>query len=645
MQMSQAPIPITDVQLEKFAKETNALIRSISWKPTLTNAQPGTRRTISQPASSPELKPLLVIAEQISQNDELLLSEGTLKVLSTVRRGLRIGLHLADLFAKSTGLDTLIQLQQRSQLRSENQLVEYREKNATASIIGLFCASFYIVWALSRYRTDEVSNVSMEYSDGWEINQMSPIIAYSSMMYYYVFYLEKMQVKSEVEFVKASLLFFQHVIDDIKERIPALKHSEAFATKNYKLTTSDFSINGFEAEVGSEVISVVFNRVRFEQIVGNRIAKHSALRIIERLLCYDFERKRNPYLDLGGFPNIRMGYGKPGTGKSMLIAAIGTKLDERCRDFNYPFLFWPLPDTLISSFQGQSAERMMDWIRPQRDPTKIIYAPIDDAESNFGTRTSHRSSEGENKVIEVFLRNTEGAYAVNYGNSIMDLYTNLPERIDEAVLNRIQDRFPIEGAETREDFLDQDQGWWKKYAELDSNFINMIVPKGYDFFSTQGQSYGIKKEYEKLTEPKNDKISGVLKKVYENRKYTEHEFYSTLYAEVIKKFPRFSSRDIRNIQTTVSSRIMDFDLESDWFNKPDLFFFKNYEAKLNMLIELMKANMGGLSFADVRLQESIRYLDNMARIASLEKDRTLQEMKNQILLQREAVRLAALEET
>ncbi|HAT70744.1 MAG TPA: hypothetical protein DCS22_09570, partial [Flavobacteriaceae bacterium] len=95
----------------------------------------------------------------------------------------------------------------------------------------------------------------------------------------------------------------------------------------------------------------------------------------------------------------------------------------------------------------------------------------------------------------------------------------------------------------------------------------------------------------------------------------EHQFYAALYKQVQDIFPFFSSRDVRNIQSAISLRLTDFDLPEDWYENPEIYFKKTYNTKLDMLRELMKANMKGLNFSDIRKQEVIRYLDNMAIIA------------------------------
>lgn len=62
-------------------------------------------------------------------------------------------------------------------------------------------------------------------------------------------------------------------------------------------------------------------------------------------------------------------------------------------------------------------------------------------------------------------------------------------------------------------------------------------------------------------------------------------------------------------------RLTDFDLPEDWFENPELYFKKDYDTKFDMLKELMKSNMKGLDFSDIRRQETVRYLDNVATIA------------------------------
>ncbi|MEM1003495.1 MAG: hypothetical protein AAGH46_12685 [Bacteroidota bacterium] len=116
----------------------------------------------------------------------------------------------------------------------------------------------------------------------------------------------------------------------------------------------------------------------------------------------------------------------------------------------------------------------------------------------------------------------------------------------------------------------------------------------------------------------------------------DHMFYASLYKSIQEVFPFFSSRDVRNIQSAISLRLTDFDLEKDWFENPEIYFNKDYETKFHMLQELMKSNMKGLNFSDIRRQEVIRYLDNVATIADTDFNRKVEARVNQMQIDLEA---------
>jgi hypothetical protein len=77
-------------------------------------------------------------------------------------------------------------------------------------------------------------------------------------------------------------------------------------------------------------------------------------------------------------------------------------------------------------------------------------------------------------------------------------------------------------------------------------------------------------------------------------------------------------------------------LEPDWFENPEIYFKQNYQTKLNMLQELMKANMKGLDFSEIRRQEVVRYLDNVATIADTDFKRKVEARVHQLQIDTEA---------
>lgn len=556
------------------------------------------------------------------------------QALFAVQEGIVLGLWIKDNYYDASGLSVLAE--NKSAL-GRKELREYESKMQTATAYMLFATAYKIVHDLKPYASDDLTVMKHKFAGIPEVALITPLKGISCQLFYYDKYLSHPDiVHSDKDVIDFTMVYFEALIDEIQLRKGSLEYTETILDRTYKLENSDFAVSGWENVFQGTAKSVEFNTIQFDEIVGNKDAKHFARRLTERLLSYDFEAHKNPFQELGGFMPVFMGYGIPGTGKSMLIAAIATRLKEHTEQLEIPFLFHPMPDTLISTFQGGSAEKMVEWMKPLQDPTRLIFAPIDDAENNLQERTAQGVSAGVKEVIGVFLRYTEGAYAINYGNSSIGLFTNLPEMLDKAVISRVQGRFKIDGARTENDFLDQDFLWWRKFDATLPEFVNMQGPEDYNYLEDQGLAKSMGDILKAVEKPSEERVYEIFDKIEKRHSNDHHMFYAALYKEVQKIFPFFSSRDVRNIQSAISLRLTDFDLESDWFENPEIYFKKDYDTKFNMLKELMKANMKGLNFSDIRRQEVIRYLDNVATIADTDFKRKVDQRVNQMNIEMEA---------
>ena len=556
------------------------------------------------------------------------------QTLFAVQEGITLGIWIKDSFYDASGLSSLSE--NKSALDNSGKR-EYESKMQTATAFMLFSTAYKILHDLQTIASDDLSVMKNKFAGIPEVSLMSPLKGISCALFYYDKYLGHPEiVKTDKDVIDFTVVYFEALIDEIQMRKSSLEYTETIVDRTYKLENSEFAVSGWDNVFQGTAKSIEFNKIQFEQIVGNRDAKHFARRLTERMLSYDFTAKKNPFQELGGFMPVFMGYGIPGTGKSMLIAAIATRLKEHCDNLDIPFLFHPMPDTLISTFQGGSAEKMVEWMKPMQDPSKLIFAPIDDAENNLQERTAQGVSAGVKEVIGVFLRYTEGAYAVNYGNSSIGLFTNLPEMLDKAVISRVQGRFKIDGARTEHDFLDQDHLWWRKLDDTMPDFVNMQGPENYNYLQDQGLAKNMGEIFNVSDKPTEERVLEAYDKIEGSFKSNQHLFYANLYKEIQKIFPFFSSRDVRNIQSAVSLRLTDFDLEEDWFENPDIYFKKDYETKFNMLQELMRSNMKGLDFSEIRRQEVVRYLDNVATIADTDFKRKVDARVNQLNIDMEA---------
>lgn len=559
------------------------------------------------------------------------------QALFSLQEGLTMGIWLKDSYYDASGLSSL---NERKSSLDTTQRREYDSKLQTATAFMLFGIAYRILFDLKPMVSDDLSVMKNKFAGIPEVSLMSPLKGISCMLFYFDKYLDHPEIiTSDEEVLNFSVVFFEAIIAEIQLRIASLEYTETITDRTYKLEKSEFAVSGWENVLEGTAKSVEFNKIRFEEIVGNRDAKHFARRLTERILSYDFTAKKNPFQELGGFMPVFMGYGIPGTGKSMLIAAIATRLKEHCDELEIPFLFHPMPDTLISTFQGGSAEKMVQWMKPLQDPNKLIFAPIDDAENNLQERTAQGVSAGVKEVIGVFLRYTEGAYAINYGNSSIGLFTNLPEMLDKAVISRVQGRFKIDGARTIPDFVDQDYLWWSKLNNRMPNFVNMKNPEKYEFLSEQGLAKNLGEILNQSDKPTEAKVHEIYEQTEAKHKTNTHLFFAELYKNIQKAFPFFSSRDIRNIQSAISMRLTDFDLPEDWFSDASKYFTKDYDTKFAMLQDLMKQNMKGLDFSDIRRQEVVRYLDNVATIADTDFKRKVEGRVHDLQVNLEANRI------
>ena len=634
-------IPVLPEQLAPYLQAANQQLTKTVYRP-LKGFRQGNGESWTTLLGSQQVEQEVSIVNTIKVGickDALLIGENANAVLHALRMGSCLGAYLADQYGQASGLEAFkLREAKRDSLSALTgaEAAEKNQKNGTAGAIALFAMSAYVVWKLGSLLDSKADSMQMEQPSVPETVLTSAIASTKCALYYYGFYLEKSGlVRNELELVKITSLYFQQVMKEIQSRVPSLRFTEAFTSVSYRLRDTEFAIEGFKEPSSAILSKVVAQRVEFDRIVGNHEAKHAIRRISERLVCYDPVAGKNPFGVFGGVISRAMGCGKAGTGKTLIGSAASTLISDLCELLDLPYRLHELPVSIISSYQGESAKNMETYFQPFYDKSGILLGLQDDCEGVYLSRTTEHISEGQRDAIKVYLTKTEGATAPRLDNSLMLQLTNMPEQIDPAVMSRQQMRFRIDGAETPVDFADQMRMETQKYDDLDRGFVGLADMPGYKFLEAQ-KPKTLAAMLEENVEFANDQLIKLDKEARSSYSLDNLGYFATLFRLLLGVYPKFSSRDVRNIMSAADSRVMDFDLPGKWFEDLDIFFRKEFNVKVEILRGLIRECMGSLSYPQILRQEVVKYLNVFVMMENTAYDRKVTARLEEIKVYRAA---------
>jgi energy-coupling factor transporter ATP-binding protein EcfA2 len=362
------------------------------------------------------------------------------------------------------------------------------------------------------------------------------------------------------------------------------------------------------------------------EVVGNHIAKYQSLRLAKMLMAYDFDRKLNPFAELGGFIFTFMGDGKPGTGKTTLIQMMAGLLNDYCKAAGYPFRYQNFSIDQIDSYQGKSGQNAKAFIDNIIDPGVIGFGTIDDIDQVAGKRGDRQSSAGQQEVTAVFMQAFAGAGTVVRGNCTFGMFSNYPENVDDALRQRAGARFLVDGPQTHADYIDILSLLLGK---------NHQIPLGdHDLFAAQEIRKGVAASFEGHSRPQEEGLLRVWDKVAAEIGPLDTIAKIGRYLKAIQEADaRFTGRAIKNITDAVKVRAMDFELPDEWMEDPDLFLFKAYDEKLAMIRGLMTPIT-----VEMVIQEINRYADSEFRYADKSDEVAIENMVREFGRQEEAKR-------
>jgi len=590
---------------------------------------PGIRRTRRFRSTTPGLvtrstaRPegvRLIERIEASDGDDPIVSPVQATVLHGLRRALAIALTVAEGYGEATGLVGLKKKNLESALGKDRQ-AEFSELLAAEALVALSVFANATAFLLAPHAGEgsvEIGAVEEVLTDNamlalhgalWELDQ--EIALHNG---------------DEARLVATVMAYAEQLMEKVALRAQTAPRLAPFTGVNYHVEADDFTISGFTPSRKARGSKLTMTFKKPHEVVGNHIAKYQAMKLSKMLMAYDFERKLNPFAELGGFIFTFMGDGKPGTGKTTLIQMMAGLINEYCKVADYPFRYQNLSTESIDSYQGKSAQNAKAFINNVIDPNVIGFGTIDDIDQLAGKRGDRQSSAGQLEITAVLMESFAGANTVVRGNCTFGMFSNYPEAVDDALRQRAGARFLVDGPQTREDYID---------------ILHLLMGKNHDIplgrhelYAAQEIKKAVARSFESHSRPHEEGLERVFDRVSDDiGKLDTIAKLGTYLKGIQEADERFTGRSIKNITDAVKTRAMDFELPDEWMENPELFLFRDYDTKKAMIEELRRPIT-----VEMVIQEINRYADSEFRYADKSDEAAIDQMVREFGLTEEAKR-------
>ena len=534
---------------------------------------------------------------EASDDGDAITSTSQAVVMNALRRALAIALAVSDNFSDATALGDL----KRSNLAGDlpaARKTEFSELLAAEALVSLHVFANAVAYLLSSHASD----VSVEVGEAQEILTDNGQLALHGVLWELDQTLAT-HANDDARLIATVAAYAEQVMEKAALRAQNAGQLGPFNSATWRVEADDLTIRGFTpaAKAKSTTLTMTFKKPN--EVVGNHIAKYQAMKLSKMLMAYDFDRRLNPFADLGGFIFTFMGDGKPGTGKTTLIQMMAGMINDYCQIAGYPFRYQNLSTDNIDSYQGKSGQNAKAFINSIIDPGVIGFGTIDDIDQLAGKRGDRQSSAGQLEITAVLMESFAGANTVVRGNCTFGMFSNYPENVDDALRQRAGARFLVDGPQTRDDYIDI------LYLLMGKNHD---IPLGdHEAYAAQEIKAAVAASFESHSRPHEDGLIKVFEQVHGQVGDLDTIAKMGTYLKAIQQADeRFTGRAIKNITDAVKVRAMDFELPDEWMEEPDLFLFKDYDTKLAMISDLRQPIT-----TEMVIQEINRYADSEFRYA------------------------------
>ncbi|MEO0544521.1 MAG: AAA family ATPase [Pseudomonadota bacterium] len=524
--------------------------------------------------------------------DDPMMSPGEHALLFRTRRGIAVSLAVADVFGLQTDLDDLKKRNASAPLEGD-RAHQFRSLMEAASYVTAFTLSAYLLHTL------ESSAEPGEDTEEPNYNFDTPQDAAKAVVAGLAQAVEG--APDEASLLQRAKAFARITVEGLLQRRGRFEQLSVFDNNHIRIEKDDFTLDGFDVPPGERRKPLTMQFKKPNEIIGNHIAKYQAMKLAKMLVCYDFDRQLNPFVEMGGFLFTFIGDGAPGTGKTILIQMIAGMVNDYCQVAGVPFHYENFGVDQISSYQGKSGQNCKQFVKNVIDPKAIGFGTVDDIDQVAAKRSDDRASAGQQEVTAVLMESFAGATTVVRGNCSFGMFSNYPENVDDALRQRAGARWLVDGPQTRDDYIDI-------FHLLAGK--NHDIPLGdHDLYEAQVIQQAVEAAYDGHDKPQEDGLLNVYDRFVSQ--YGDPKTMADVgsYLHMIKEAePRFTGRAIKNITDAIKMRAMDIELPDEWFEAPEIFLHKNYDIKRDMIAELRNPFT-----IDMVMQEINRYADSEFR--------------------------------
>ncbi|MDO6484410.1 AAA family ATPase [Shimia thalassica] len=553
-----------------------------------------------------------------ADGDDPLVSPLQANVMHTLRRAVAIALAVGENFAEASGLSDLKRANLAGSLGTDKK-EEFSELLTAEALVVLHVFANATAFLLAPHQGEtavEVGEVQEVLTDNaqlalhgalWELDQDLAALA-----------------TDETRLVAAVCAYVEQLMEKVTLRAQTATRLAAFANSSWRVEADDLTLQGFTPARKAKGTTLTMTFKKPNEVIGNHIAKYQAMKLSKMLMAYDFDRRLNPFAEMGGFIFTFMGDGKPGTGKTTLIQMMAGLVNDYCQVAGYPFRYQNLSTDNIDSYQGKSGQNAKAFINNILDPMAIGFGTIDDIDQLAGKRGDRQSSAGQLEITAVLMESFAGANTVVRGNCTFGMFSNYPENVDDALRQRAGARFLVDGPQTRDDYIDILHLLMGK---------NHDIPLGdHDLYEAQAIQKAVAASFESHSRPHEAGLLNVFDRVHDEIGDLDTIAKLGTYLKGIQQADeRFTGRAIKNITDAVKVRAMDFELPDEWMENPELFLFQSYERKKDMIGALRVPIT-----VDMVLQEINRYADSEFRYADKSDEVAIENMVRDFGRQEEA---------